>query len=121
MPSFVRGAGDLKERVHLQARTVASDGFGGSVPGGPFQTQCTVRAHLQPLKGSEAVQAARLQGRQPYILTIRQSSQTRPLNTAWQVVDARNVNRKFAVVAPPTDPDSDRAWLEVMIVEGGQS
>jgi len=117
----IRGAGDLRDRVHLQRRALGNDGFADSMPSGQFETVVTVWAHLLPLRGSESVQASRLQGRQPFVLTIRQSSAVRELTTAWRVVDARNPSRVFAINAPPTDPDGKRALFEILITEGAPS
>lgn len=111
----------MRDRVHLQRRVAGDDGFGGSTPSGQFETVATVWAHLLPLRGSESVQASRLQGRQPYVVTIRQSSQTRELTSAWRIVDARNPNRIFAINAPPTDPDGKRALFEILVTEGASS
>lgn len=113
--------GALRDRVHLQARGMTSDGISGQLVAGAFATRHTVWANLRPLRGTESVMASRLEGRQPYILTIRQSSATRQVDETWQVVDARNQDRVFAVVAPPTDPDGRRVYFEILIVEGGRS
>ncbi len=116
----VRGAGDLRERVHLQRRALGNDGFGDG-PSGQFETVTTVWAHFLPLRGTESVQASRLQGRQPFVITIRQSSVTRELVPAWRLVDARNPNRIFSINAPPTDPDGTRAYFEILCTEGAPS
>lgn len=110
------GAGDLRERVHLQRRTFADDGFGNTVAG-DFETVFTCAAHYKPLRGTEAVQAQRLAGQQPYVVTIRQSSQSRNVLTDWQMVDARNPARVMSIAAI-SDPDGRRAWLEILATEG---
>ena len=117
------GAGDLaRERMTFQSRGVGDDGFGNAmIDAGPFEDRFTVSAHLRPLRGSETVIAARLQGRQPYIITVRQSSDTRQANEAWRIVDTRNHDRVFAIKAPPTDPDGKRAWLEILCVLGEET
>lgn len=108
-------AGDLNSRVTFQRRVTADDGYGNEV--GEWQTQFTVWAGFKPLRGTETVMAARLSGRQPYIVTIRQSSQTRQITTDWRAVDARNSSRVFNIRAI-TDPDGTRAWLEVLTEQG---
>lgn len=112
-----RNAGALRERLHFQRPSMADDGFGNLVPGGDFQTQFTVSAALQPLKGTEAVTAARLEGRQPYVVTIRQSAQTRQVNSHWRMVDARDATRVFEITAPPADPDMRNAWLQLLATQ----
>lgn len=116
--SVPNGAGELRERVLLQRRGTIDDGFGNMVPGGDFETVATVWGRLMPLRGSESVMQARLSGRQPYVLTVRQSTTTRQVTEAWRVVDARNIGRVFAITAPPADPNGRRAWLDILIVEG---
>jgi SPP1 family predicted phage head-tail adaptor len=115
------GAGDLRERISFQRRVSVDDGWGNTSGAGEFETQFTVWANLRPLRGNETVMAARLEGRQPHILTVRQSSDTRRITTAWQAVDARNPTRVFAVTAPPADPTGKRQWLEILVTEGAVS
>jgi head-tail adaptor len=112
------GAGDLRYRLLFQKRGQGSDGLGGVGAFGPWVDQFTVYAAMLPLRGSEAVMGARLAGRQPYVVSVRQSTNTRQVTSDWQIVDARNPDRVFAISAPPTDPDGTRAWLEILVTEG---
>ena len=122
MPENFRRAGALRERLHFQKRGDLEDGWGGVTPGaGPFETVFTVSAGMRPRTGGEEVTAARLAGRQPYVVTVRNSSQTRQVTTAWQLVDARNENRVFAITSPLADPDGKNQWLEFLAVEGEAS
>lgn len=114
-------AGELRDRVHFQRRGVTDDGFGNELPSGSFETQFTAWAKLRPLRGTETVMASRMEGRQPHVMTIRQSLDARQITTAWQAVDARDGNRVFAVTAPPVDPDGKRAFFEILVVEGAVS
>lgn len=117
-----RRSEDLREQMIFQRRGSGDDGFGNTLPGaGVFVDQFTVWAHLRPLRGTESVMQSRLQGRQPYVITVRQSSQTRTVDPTWQVVDKNNPSRVFAITALPTDPDGRRAWHEFLVVEGGHS
>ncbi len=119
MPENFRRAGALRERLHAQSRADGDDGWGNPVPGtGAFATQFTVHAGLRPLRGSEAVQAARLDGRQPFVCTVRKSAQTSQITTAWQLVDAADSSKVYAVTSPPADPDGKNAWLEFLVTEG---
>lgn len=111
----------LRTLVHLQSRGLVSDGFGNMVPGGDFVTRRTVWANLRALKGSETVIAARLEGRQPYVMTVRQSSDTRQVSAAWQVVEKNDPNRVYSITAPATDPDGKRQWHELLLVLDGRS
>ena len=119
MAENFRRAGALRERVHCQFAPPLDDGWGNPLPGaGEFATQFTVAAGMRPRTGGEEVTAARLGGQQPYIVTVRNSSQTRKITTAWRLVDARNESRVFAVTSPPADPDGKNQWLEFLAVEG---
>lgn len=114
--------GMLRERMRFQRRGSGDDGFGNTIAGaGAFETDFTVWAHLRPLRGSETVLQSRLQGRQPYVVTVRQSSETRAVDPTWQIVDANDDTRVFSVNAPSTDPDGKRRWHEFLVVEGGAS
>lgn len=123
MAENFRRAGALRERLHFQQGGDGDDGMGGpGVPGaGDFATVFTAAAAMKPRAGGESVDAARLGGRQPYVVTVRNTSQTRQVTIAWQLVDARNAARVFAVVSPPADPDGRNQWLEFLATEGAQS
>lgn len=121
MADIERSAGALRERVRFQRRLMADDGLGGMVPAGEFETRFTVWAKYTALRGGESVQASRLEGRQPMIVTVRQSSQTREATEGWRLVDDRDPTRVFAIVGPATDPDGKRAWLDFLVTEGAPS
>lgn len=113
----MRGAGGLRGRVHFQRRGAVDDGM-GNVVSGDWKTQFAVRARFAPAPGREQVLAARLEGGQPYILWVRQSSQTRRITPAWRAVDARDPARIDAITAPAMDPDQTRHWLVIPVTEG---
>lgn len=112
-----RRHGALRHKMAFQKRGDGNDGFGNSVPGtGPFETEFSTWAALRPLRGSEAVMADRLSGRQPYVLTVRYSTHTAGVTPAWRIVDANN--RVYAITSPLADPDGKRQWLEGIVTEG---
>lgn len=78
-----------------------------------FTDQFTVSARLQPKVGGEAVLAARLQGRQTYLIHVRRSSQTRQIMPDWQATDARDSSRVFQIKSPSRNMDEKGAWLEI--------
>lgn len=81
-----------------------------------FVTQFTMHAGRKALRGSEAVQAARLDGTQPYILTVRQCDQARLIRTDWQARDVRT--GRVLQVKSIMDPTDRGAYLDIMVVEG---
>lgn len=128
MPESFRRFGALRERLHFQSRGDLDDGWGNVTPGaGDFVTRFTVAAGMQPRTGSEAVTAARLEGRQPYVVRVRANARLNNVTTAWRLADARAgetggvPNRIFNIVAPAIDPDGKSQWSELLVVEGTPS
>lgn len=81
-------AGQLRERVAFEFQALLDDGYGNTVAG-DWTTGPTVAARIVPLRGAESVQAARLAGRQPVRITVRQSDATLQVTTDWRVRDVR--------------------------------
>lgn len=75
-------AGALRERLTLQRRGPDANGD----PLGDWQTAFTVSAHARPLVGTETVMAERLSGVQPYLFTVRASSETAQITADWRVL-----------------------------------
>ncbi|MFC0245819.1 head-tail adaptor protein [Falsochrobactrum ovis] len=116
-----RSAGAMRGLVHIQQYIEGDDGYGGTLMG--WETRATVAASFLPLRGSEAVMASRLAGKQPYVVAIRSSALTRQITPAWRLIDARAGNndqgepkRVFDIKAI-SDPDGKNAWLEVLCEE----
>lgn len=122
MADNFRRAGALRERLHCQKPSGGDDGWGGGqLPGaGSYENAFAkpIAAGMKPRTGGEGVDAARLGGKQPFVVTVRSTSQTRQVTTAWRLVDARDESRVFAVTSPPADPDGRNQWLEFLAVEG---
>lgn len=107
-------AADLRERVAWEKRGVVDDGYGNEVSG-PFEEQFETRAGFTHLRGGEAVIASRLEGRQPVVVRVRASSETRLIDTDWQVRDVRTGD-VYAVRS--VAPTPDRRWIDVMVERG---
>lgn len=122
-------SGALRESLHFQKKGDGEDDWGQPIPGaGDWETVFTEPANLAPRTGSETVTAARLEGRQPFVCTVRHSSRMEPVTAAWRCVDARagndtqgNPKRVYAIKSPPTDPDGKNQWLEFLIEQGAAS
>lgn len=119
------GAGQLYERVAWDERQAASDGYGNVQ--GAFVEQFQTRAGFVYLRGSESVIAARLEGRQPIVVRVRASSQTRRIAPDWRMRDARDgqwtgggepvwTGPVYAVRSIAATPD--RKWLDIVVVRG---
>lgn len=123
MAENFRRAGALRERVHCQRPIGGGDGWGGEpLPGaGGFENAFPrpLAAGMKPRTGGEGVDAARLGGTQPFVVTVRNTSQTRQITTAWRLVDVRGDGRVLEVTSPPSDPDGRNQWLEFLVVDTG--
>lgn len=80
--------GELRDRVEFQARAPLPDSDTGTAVG-DWLPQFIAAAKLIPLRRGEAVLAGRLQGVQPYILTIAGSARTDAIRTDWRCVNMR--------------------------------
>jgi head-tail adaptor len=115
MPKRKRaGAGSLSERIGFEAEVEGDDGYGGVVVG--FAEQFFEAARLEPRVGSETVIASRLQGLQPFTMTVRSNPRTRIITPAWR---ARN-KRTGVVYAIKTavNIDERNEWIELLVVQG---
>lgn len=104
-------AGRLTERVAFDAPTYGADGVQTGWDQGVF----TCAAHIRYLRGSETVIAARLDGKQPIVATIRRSALAETITPDWVLRDARRgtVYNIRSIV-----PTEDRAWFEITAESG---
>ncbi|WP_367354192.1 head-tail adaptor protein [Agrobacterium pusense] len=118
MPKRKRaGAGSLSERIGFEAEVEGDDGYGGVVVG--FQEQFIEPARLEPRVGSETVIASRLQGVQPFTMTVRSNERTRTITPAWQARNKRT-GVVYAIKAA-VNIDERNQWIELLVVQGEAS
>ena len=119
--------GALRSYIHLQRRGEVDDGFGNMVPGGEFVTEFSVYANFRSLlrgsaSGVEDVFADRIQGNQPFVVTVRRNKAFESVTHAWRIADARSDDgtgkflRTFNIKSPPTDSTNGYMWLEFVAV-----
>ncbi len=105
-------AGHLDRRADFERRASLNDGYGNTEDAWAptFTRWCGVTY----LKGGETVMGARLEGRQPVILTVRADPDTQAITPDMRaIIDGRAYNiREFP------RPTKDRAYLE-MAAESG--
>jgi hypothetical protein len=112
-------AGQLEHRFRFERRErLAVPGDAHGVTEGGWQVQIAqVPARLVPLRRGEEVLGSRLQGVQPYILTIRSYSATRLIETDWRAVDERTgIAYNIRTVEKPA-----RDHIDLLIDSGGAS
>jgi len=120
-----RRAGALRDRIALEATVKRGDGYGGTIEA--WQERAVLWASILYLRGGETVQAARLVGRQPVVITVRASDVTRAIDGTWRAIDLRRVKRdqKGEPVPGPglyniktAFETEDRAWIEITAESG---
>jgi head-tail adaptor len=119
-------AGHLHQRVAFDERPPVSDGYGNSE--GEFAEVFSCRAGFTYLRGGETVIAGRLEGRQPIVVRVRASSETRQITAGWQMRNLRDgawagssgeeywTGPLYAVRS--IAPTEDRRWIDVMVESG---
>jgi SPP1 family predicted phage head-tail adaptor len=105
-------AGKLNERITFAVRGTGTDGYGNEESG--FVDQFTVWAGFKALRGGEDVIAARLEGRQPVVLTLRRSSEALRITTGWRATDARGAIYNIRAVTP----DEKRQFIDLLCEAG---
>ena len=85
MPAPEYGAGQLRYRLKFSERDTVNDDYGNPSTG--WTDRFTVSGNITAKVGGEAVDAARLAGRQPVVVTVRRSPDTRLVTTDWKVTE----------------------------------
>jgi head-tail adaptor len=118
MPAPEYGAGSLRYRMTFAARDTTEDEYGNPSTG--WSDKFTVSANITAKVGGEAVDAARLVGRQPVILTVRRSADTRLITTDWKATELESGTEfNIRTAIDPFIGDSQHGlWIE-MIAETG--
>lgn len=105
------GAGELTNRVRFDQRELDANGLRQ----GPFVEGFTVWARLIPLRGGEGVIAQRLESSQPYVITVRDSSQTRAITTGFRAFDGRAGLMNITGVTKA----KESGFIDILAVAGG--
>jgi len=103
-------AQELSHRVAFDERSTVSDGYGNEQAG--FVEQFKVSAAFRPRGGSEAVVAARLEGRNVLGVYVRSSEETRQIESDWRMRDLRT-GEEYAVKIVDAVTDRRFVYLEV--------
>ncbi len=107
------GAGILRERFAFDRRIVTDDGAGNT--SGAWLEQFVTAARRESLKGGEAVQAARLENRQPYLCTVRYTPRTALITHEWRCRDTRT-GIVYGIASLTTRPRLD--YRDMICTEG---
>ncbi len=105
--------GRLIEAVAFDEPVSDSTGDGGTVDG--YEEKYACRAGFIYSRGSEAVDAARLEGRAIYKVKIRSSAAARAIRPDWQMRDTR---RSVDYNIRGIDAITDRHWIYIVVESG---
>lgn len=115
--------GALRDRFGFDSPTKAPDGAGGVEDG--WNRQFSRWGELIYRRGSEVIEAARLQGSTIYKLRVRSDPETRKITADWRCIDLnrQETNGQGDYTAGAynireVDAASDRAWIFLMIENG---
>lgn len=109
------GAGDLREVIDMQQREWADDGYGNGGYTGPFATVWAAPARIQILRGTEAVMAGRLAGKQTIAITMRWQPEVATLDTTWRAVNGRTGD-EYNIRS--IEPDERKAFVNLLVEKG---
>nr|WP_314085716.1 head-tail adaptor protein [uncultured Shinella sp.] len=108
------GAGNLRELVNMQTRTMVDDGFGNE-QAGPFETQWSGPARIQILRGTETVMAGRLTGVKTFAITMRWQAEFNTINASWRMVNDRT-GEIYDITS--IEPDERSAFVNILAKTG---
>ena len=95
-------AGDMRERVTVQRATASADGYGGQNVS--WADVATMWAKVQPVKGTEGVQAGGVAALETYLVTVRYGADVSELDRlSWR---SKTMNIRTA-----QDRERNRQWL----------
>jgi len=99
----------LRNLLTFQRPVLIEDEFGGTQQNWEdvFQTW----GHIRYLRGGESVMQARLESRQPVILTIHQNEDTLKIESDWRVIYGSQI---FELKETPRPNHERRPYLEVL-------
>ncbi|MFY0619320.1 head-tail adaptor protein [Shimia sp.] len=114
-------AGDLRDKVAFDKEVVTPDGSGGHDRNWEQHHAC--RAQFIYSRGSETVDAARLQGRSIYKVKIRSCAVARAITTDFRMRDVRRGDQTAQLAGEPyqireVDSITDRRWIYIVVESG---
>lgn len=107
-------AGALNHRVAFEKKGEQSDGAGGTTT--EFTEQFACSANIIHQRGGETVMAGRLAGRSTVIMSVRQSSAHKLVDSDWR---ARDVRSGVIYNIRSVTPSENRMWVDYLCESGG--
>ena len=111
------GAGALRYRVKFSQRDDVADEWGNVSTG--WVDRFTVSANITARLGGEAVEAARLAGRQPVTIRVRLSPDTELIRTDWKATGPDGVEYNIRTAIDPDLGSNTHGMFIDMLAEAG--
>lgn len=112
-------AGQLRDRVSIQAPAQVGDGGGGVVEGWENVIGLeAVRGYFRPERGAEKLAAGRLEDGNAGVLRLRSSAASRGITARHRAVINGVVH---AIVSPPVNIDRRNRYVEMTVRQGSGS
>ena len=112
-------AGDLRDRVAFEARVEENPDspldYGNTES--VWAEQFEQRAAYMHLRGGDAVQAARLEGRHIQVIRVRSDSATRIITTDWRAID-QNTGDVFNVRDASPTREAPLHFIDLLCEKG---
>lgn len=105
--------GDLREVIELQDFVAIDDGYGGQTQ--TWETVMTAPARIRTLTGGETVIAARLQGTQTLVATVRHQPAMNDVTSAWR---AKNGRTGIMYNIRSVTVDERKAFVDILMESG---
>ncbi len=105
--------GDLRERLRFEQPNAVANGYGGQSTA--FEAVFNTRGGYTRLRGSETVISARQAGKQPTIIRVHASSETRAATNAWRIID-RGTGETFNIRS--MTETRDMLWIDFFAESG---
>jgi head-tail adaptor len=107
----------LRYRVTFAERNTIEDEYGNV--SSDWIDRFTVAAGIFPRLGGEAVDAARLAGRQPVVIRVRKSPDTNKITTDWKATDQAGKKYNIRTAIDPALGDGQHGFYIDMLAETG--
>jgi len=100
--------------VFEEPGVITDEGYGNTTQG--WGNPVTADAAFRFLRGGETVQAARLSGRQPIVVTVHDTAATRAIDTSWRMRTPRD-GKVYNIRSGPV-PTDNHQYLEFTVEAG---
>lgn len=105
---------DLTALIRFDRPRMTDDGYGGQTR--TWALAFEVWAQWIYVRGSEVIDAARLQGRAIYKIRLRSNRVSQAVTTEWRVLDKRQPGVEYQV--REVDTLTDPAWVYLVVERG---